>query len=771
DARRLRSNDVTNRRGLPASGRGRLKKRVQLQLRLGTINIGTMTGRSRELADALKSRRIDIACVQETKWTGTKARDIGEGYKLHYNGTKAQNGVGIVVSGKLRDSVVEVFRVSDRLMSLKIDAGSTTLRIISCYAPQTNCPDDEKDKFWESFETHLRSVGPDEYIAVGGDLNGHVGQERDGYQRVHGGHGFGPRNNDGCRALDCSVAHDLAVANTFFKKRPAHLITYSSGGRETQIDYWLIRRCHLSLVTNVKVIPSTNIGPQHRLLVMDLKLNIGQKQKPRTTKATRIKWWRLPDCKREFKATVNHIEMDLNQPAAAIWDSAVSHIHGVASSILGKTQPGKRFIDKQIWWWNDEVQRAIKEKKAMFKTWFKSRDANDYLQYKSLKSAAKRAVAQAKAVHYDRLYEELDTPAGANKVYRLAKARHQATQDIGQVKHIKDENNQILRDPPAILRRWSEYFSKICGDEFPHPPIPHTNPIHGPAPKITTAEVKASINKMKNGKAPGPDDVPAEAWKLLSDHGILILTTLFNQIIEEGAVPEAWLTSTTVPIWKGKGDVTECSNYRPIRLLCHAVKIFERVINARIRDIATITRNQCGFVQGCSTIDAIHAARLLLEKHREKNIPVHTAFLDLEKAFDKVPHDLIWHSLRTHGVPEVYVKWVKLLYHNARSTVRCPLGSSPPFAINVGVHQGSALSPLLFILCMDTVTADLQKPHPWTLLYADDVLLASETRYELQQQAQKWKERLDTNGMRLNLKKTEYMECGPQTTGTIQLAG
>ncbi|RWS09084.1 craniofacial development protein 2-like protein, partial [Dinothrombium tinctorium] len=96
DARRLRSNDVTNRRGLPASGRGRLKKRVQLQLRLGTINIGTMTGRSRELADALKSRRIDIACVQETKWTGTKARDIGEGYKLHYNGTKAQNGVGIV---------------------------------------------------------------------------------------------------------------------------------------------------------------------------------------------------------------------------------------------------------------------------------------------------------------------------------------------------------------------------------------------------------------------------------------------------------------------------------------------------------------------------------------------------------------------------------------------------------------------------------------------------------------------------------------------------
>ena len=172
------------------------------------------------------------------------------------------------------------------------------------------------------------------------------------------------------------------------------------------------------------------------------------------------------------------------------------------------------------------------------------------------------------------------------------------------------------------------------------------------------------------------------------------------------------MKSVTVPIWKGKGDVAECANYRPVRLLCHTVKILERVLDSRIRAIVEISPNQCGFVKGKGTTDAIHAARLLIERHREKNATVHTAFLDLEKAFDRVPRDLIWYSLRRHGVPEAYIRWIQLLYSGANSVVRCPAGISPPFSISVGVHQGSALSPLLFILCMDSVIRGIQTPHP-----------------------------------------------------------
>ncbi|XP_077061885.1 uncharacterized protein LOC143714541 [Siphateles boraxobius] len=72
---------------------------------------------------------------------------------------------------------------------------------------------------------------------------------------------------------------------------------------------------------------------------------------------------------------------------------------------------------------------------------------------------------------------------------------------------------------------------------------------------------------------------------------------------------------------------------------------------------------------------------------------------------------------------------------------------------------------------MDTVTRDLQTPHPWSLLYADDVFLADRERQDLQGQGQQWKDRRDANGLRLNLAKTEYLECGPQTDGTIGIDG
>ena len=100
----------------------------------------------------------------------------------------------------------------------------------------------------------------------------------------------------------------------------------------------------------------------------------------------------------------------------------------------------------------------------------------------------------------------------------------------------------------------------------------------------------------------------------------------------------------------------------------------------------------------------------LIEKYLEVKQPVHSAFLDLEKAFDKVPHELIWLALRDHLVPEVYIDWIKLMYVNSSNSVRCSFGLSQPYRISVGVHQGSALSPLLFILVMDTIGRGLITP-------------------------------------------------------------
>ncbi|VDO66032.1 unnamed protein product [Heligmosomoides polygyrus] len=93
------------------------------------------------------------------------------------------------------------------------------------------------------------------------------------------------------------------------------------------------------------------------------------------------------------------------------------------------------------------------------------------------------------------------------------------------------------------------------------------------------------------------------------------------------------------------------------------------------------------------------------------------------------------------------------------------------FPISVGVHQGSALSPLLFVIVVDAITRDLQRSAPWTLLYADDVMLASEDKAELERQAQAWCDRLVLFGLKLNVKKTEYLTTDLNEHGSIKIDG
>lgn len=770
DARWPRPTNVRNEQGLLTKGRGRLKKQVQYKpLRIASWNIGTLTGRSRELADILKSRRIDLACLQETRWKGQKSRDIGEGYKLIYNGTTNSQGVAIAVNEKLRHQISGVHRYSDRLMSVVIDTPTRRIHIFSAYAPQTGCDDPTKDTFWNELQDAVSTCSEEDLFLLCGDLNGHVGSHSEGY-RCHGNFGYDIRNEDGHRILEFAEANDLVITNTFFKKRSSHLITYSSGGHNTQIDYILLRKHDFPIVADTKVIPSECLAPQHKLLITDLRIKV-YIRKPYVKGQAKIKWWKLQDHKMTLREKTVFPPVDCDN-IDHTWSSFTTSITSIAQSELGVTKPGTRKIDKQTWLWTDNVQEKVHAKKAAFKQLQASKTEETLQNYRATKKEAKKAVAEAKANHHQHLYDQLTTKEGDKIIYRLARSRCRAGQDIEHYMCVKDKNGRRLHDGKLILHRWKEHFSEVFNTEFPHPPIPEINVTAGPVPCITVDEVKAAIRSMKNGKAPGPDDLPAEIWKLeeLTNKAITWLTEFFNSIIHCGHIPTDWSTSITIPIFKGKGDPAECTNYRPIRLLSHTMKIFERVLDNRLRNIVQLSINQCGFVKGCGTIDAIFAVRQLMEKFREKRRPLHLAFLDLEKAFDRVPHQMIWYALRDHQVPEIYINWVKMLYNNTRSQVRCPAGLTDSFPVTVGVHQGSALSPLLFIIVMDSITRDLQKSVPWTLLYADDVLLAAETRNDLEAQVQTWYERLQRFGLRLNIHKSEYLETIP-SDGSIEING
>ena len=224
-----------------------------------------------------------------------------------------------------------------------------------------------------------------------------------------------------------------------------------------------------------------------------------------------------------------------------------------------------------------------------------------------------------------------------------------------------------------------------------------------------------------------------------------------------------------VPFYKNKGDVRDCGNFRGIKLTSHTLKIWERVLSKRIENLISLTQNQFGFVAGKGTADAIHAIRLVMEKARENKQNLWMVFIDLEKAFDRVPRTLIWQALRSQNIPERYISLIKDMYENSQTRVRSAAGLSRSFNVNVGVHQGSALSPLLFNISMNFLTEGIQKSVPWNLLYADDVALISGSAHEIQESLEHWQRSLESNGLRISRAKTEYMVCNfnPNDLSTV----
>ena len=103
--------------------------------------------------EALAERRMDVACVQETRWRGSVCRffgAIGKRYKLFWMGSKAKtDGVGIFVAAKWVDSVLSVERLSERVLLLKMVLGDCLLNVFTIYAPHSGKPDEEKESFWD----------------------------------------------------------------------------------------------------------------------------------------------------------------------------------------------------------------------------------------------------------------------------------------------------------------------------------------------------------------------------------------------------------------------------------------------------------------------------------------------------------------------------------------------------------------------------------------------------------------------------------------------
>ena len=148
--------------------------------------------------------------------------------------------------------------------------GKLIINIFSVYAPQICLWVDEKDSACNNFLSNIATVSPNEYLLVFGNFSGYLGKVPEGFNRVHGGRGFGSCNADG--VLDLCAAAYLAITKTYFIKPGSYLVTYQSGNSHTQVDYILTRPSDLKQIQNVKMIGVVKYVTQHKLLVCQINL-------------------------------------------------------------------------------------------------------------------------------------------------------------------------------------------------------------------------------------------------------------------------------------------------------------------------------------------------------------------------------------------------------------------------------------------------------------------------------------------------------------------
>ena len=222
------------------------------------------------------------------------------GFKLSYTGTVAnKNGVGILIDKSLKNGVVDVKRLGDRIILVKLVVGDLVFNVISAYAPQVGHDESTKRQFWGDLDSLVRAVPTNEKLFIGGDLNNHVGLSNAGYEVAHGGFGYGSRNQEGEEVLDFAIAYNLMVANTFFRK-----VTFCSGHHASQIDFILTRREDKRTCLDCKVIPGECVVSQHKLMVADFHFRL-RTRRDKQVKAVRTKWWKLKEATSEdFKRRV-----------------------------------------------------------------------------------------------------------------------------------------------------------------------------------------------------------------------------------------------------------------------------------------------------------------------------------------------------------------------------------------------------------------------------------------------------------------------------------
>jgi hypothetical protein len=289
---------------------------------------------------------------------------------------------------------------------------------------------------------------------------------------------------------------------------------------------------------------------------------------------------------------------------------------------------------------------------------------------------------------------------------------------------------------------------------------------------ISESEVYEAIRALKNGKAAGPDGILSEFFKHAATTLVPYLVKCFNRLFSTGSYPTNWTESIIQPIHK-KGDLNNPDNYRGISLLNISSKLYSYILNRRLskwlEDQNVIDESQAGFRKSYSTVDHVFVITALIQKQLSYHRKLYVAFIDFRKAFDSVVRTKLWAVLRKNGINGKMYRAITSIYDIVKAKVRSGGELTNSFMCPLGLKQGEVCSPVLFSLFINELARDIisngrhgiqlipEFVEILILMFADDVILMSDTVCGLQNQLNVLYETARRLGLAVNLDKSNIV--------------
>ena len=676
------------------------------------INLQHCSAASGVLVQRMAERETNIVLIQEPWAYRGKIRGLGNcGGRLFYCTTEERPRAAVLVSG-IEATQVGSFCGRD-LVAVRIclELGGRLMELIvaSAYLPYDSATD---PPFMELAELTNYCQGRNIPLILGCDANAH-----------HTVWGSSNINNRGEALLEFLLSTNLIIAN--IGSEP----TFLNSVRQEVIDITLCSKELKEFIGNWYVSREASMS-DHRHIIFNLKESVRPTVYYRNPKSTnwdqfreelggRLQGFPRVECNREG------IEL-----AVDCLNSALIESYMISCPLKERRNTGKTP------WWNHKLEVLRKRARKALNKALRDGLPQDWLSYKKAQKLYKGCIRRSKRESWRSFCENILHVSEAARLHKVL-AREPIAR-LGSVKlpngSFTETNEETLRHMLSVHFPGSRVINSAETWESAGGPWRREKEGSAISEIVTFARVGSAIKSFSPYKSPGEDGIYPVFLQKGSDLIIAPLVAIFRACLFMGFVPRIWRLSRVVFIPKvGKGDYTSAKSFRPISLSSFLLKTLERLVDRFVREHLHLNHplhnRQFAYQGGKSTETALHHLVCRIERALEQKEMLLGAFLDIEGAFDNTSHDYISRALESAGIHPTIRRWIHQML--SQRLIMARLGDTQVSArVNRGCPQGGVLSPLLWIMVMDSLLDELAGVGAYVQAYADDLVVLVGGKFE-----------------------------------------